>query len=169
MQVKKQQLKLDMEQWTSSNWGRNTSRLYIVTLFNLYTEGMGVCQVASVMSDFFDSMDCSLPGSSVHGILQARKLEWVAMHSSRGSSRPKDWTCLLKLLHCRQILYCWATWKALYAEYVMDWRNHKLELRLPREISTTSDIQTPPPLRQKAKRNEWASWWEWKRRLKKLG
>ena len=33
-----------------------------------------------------DPMDCSLPGSSVHGILQARKLEWVAMPSFRGFS-----------------------------------------------------------------------------------
>ena len=33
-----------------------------------------------------DSVDCSLPGFSVHGILQARTLEWVAMPSSRGSS-----------------------------------------------------------------------------------
>ena len=33
-----------------------------------------------------DPMDCSLPGSSVHGILQARTLEWVAMPSSRGST-----------------------------------------------------------------------------------
>ena len=39
-----------------------------------------------------DTMDCSLPGSSVHGILQARILEWVAGLSSRGSSPPKDWT-----------------------------------------------------------------------------
>ena len=37
-------------------------------------------------------MDHSPPGSSVHGILQARILEWVAMPSSRGSSLPKDWT-----------------------------------------------------------------------------
>ena len=39
-----------------------------------------------------DPMDCNLPGSSVHGILQARRLEWVAMPSSRGSSQPRDWT-----------------------------------------------------------------------------
>ena len=39
-----------------------------------------------------DPMDCSLPGSSVHGILQARVLEWVAMPFSRGSSQPKDRT-----------------------------------------------------------------------------
>ena len=35
----------------------------------------------------YDPMDCSLPGSAVHGILQATTLEWVAMPSSRGSSR----------------------------------------------------------------------------------
>ena len=37
-------------------------------------------------------MDCSPPGSSVHGILQARILEWIAMPSSRGSSQPRDRT-----------------------------------------------------------------------------
>ena len=36
-------------------------------------------------------MDCSPPGSSVHGISQARILEWVAISFSRGSSRPRDW------------------------------------------------------------------------------
>ena len=41
-----------------------------------------------------DPMDCSPPGSSVHGILQARILEWVAISSSRGSSQPsRDRTC----------------------------------------------------------------------------
>ena len=39
-----------------------------------------------------DPMDCSLPGSPVHGILQARTLEWIAMLSSRGSSQPRDRT-----------------------------------------------------------------------------
>ena len=43
------------------------------------------CSVASVVSD-------SLPCSSVHGILQARILEWVSMHSSRGSFQPRDQT-----------------------------------------------------------------------------
>ena len=37
-------------------------------------------------------VDCSPPGSSVHGILQARILEWVAISSSRGSSQPRDRT-----------------------------------------------------------------------------
>ena len=39
-----------------------------------------------------DPMDCSLPGSSVHGILQARILEWVTISFSRGSSQPRDRT-----------------------------------------------------------------------------
>ena len=38
----------------------------------------------------FDPMDCSPPGSSVHGILQARILEWVAISISRGSSKLRD-------------------------------------------------------------------------------
>ena len=44
------------------------------------------------MPDSCDPMDCSLPGSSVHGILQARIPEWVAISFSRGSSRPRNQT-----------------------------------------------------------------------------
>ena len=39
-----------------------------------------------------DPIDCSPPGSSVHGILQARTLEWVAISFSRVSSQPRDGT-----------------------------------------------------------------------------
>ena len=42
----------------------------------------------------YDPMYCSLPGSSVHGIFQARVLEWVAISFFRGSSQPRDWTCI---------------------------------------------------------------------------
>ena len=42
-----------------------------------------------------DPMDCSPPGSSVHGILQTKILEWVAMPSSGGSPRPRDWISVL--------------------------------------------------------------------------
>ena len=48
----------------------------------------------SVMSDSLWSTGCSPPGSSVHEILQARILEWVVVSSSRGSSWPRDWTCV---------------------------------------------------------------------------
>ena len=46
-----------------------------------------------------DPMDCSPPGSSVHGILQAKILEWVVMPSSRGSFQPRDRTFISCLLH----------------------------------------------------------------------
>ena len=48
-------------------------------------------------------MNCGPPSSSIHGIFQARILEWVAMSSSRGSSQPRLNPCLL---HYRHILYC---------------------------------------------------------------
>ena len=44
------------------------------------------------MSDSCDPMGCSLPGSSVYGILQARILEWVTISFSTGSSWPRNWT-----------------------------------------------------------------------------
>ena len=51
-------------------------------------------------------VDCSLPGSFVHGILQTRILKWVAMPCSRGSSRPKDWTPVSYISSIgRRILY----------------------------------------------------------------
>ena len=50
-----------------------------------------------------DSTDYSPPGSSVHGILQARILEWAAISSSKGSSRPRDQTHVSCIY--RKILY----------------------------------------------------------------
>ena len=60
-----------------------------------------------------DHIDCSLTGSSVHGILQARILEWVAIASSRAPSQPRDWA-RISYVSCigRWILYHWATWEA---------------------------------------------------------
>ena len=48
--------------------------------------------VAQSCPSLCDPVDSSPPGSTVHGILQARMLEWVAMPSSRGSSQPRDQT-----------------------------------------------------------------------------
>ena len=52
--------------------------------------------VAQSSQTLWDPMDCSLPGVSVHRILQVRKLEWVAITFSRGSSPPRDQTLLLQ-------------------------------------------------------------------------
>ena len=65
-------------------------------------------------------LDCSLPGASVHEVLQARILEWLAMPSSRGSSWPRDWTHVSCI--GRQVLYYNTTWEALliwYPGYVL--------------------------------------------------
>ena len=56
-----------------------------------------VCVYAKLLQScptLCDPMDCSLPGSSIHGILQARILEWVAMPFSRASFQPRDGTCI---------------------------------------------------------------------------
>ena len=86
-------------------------------------------------------VDFSPPGSSVHGILQARILEWAAMPFSRGSSQCRDQTCISCI--GRWILYHWAIWeihrrdypgnfalawsnlwKALRAELMLLWRRN---------------------------------------------
>ena len=70
-----------------------------------------------------DSMDCSPPGSSVHGILQARILEWVAMPSSRGSSLPRDRTLsLMSPERAGRFFTVSATW-----EVQMNWVGQRKE------------------------------------------
>ena len=56
-------------------------------------------------------MDCGPPGSSVHGILQARILEWVAMPSSRGPFQPRGQIHNSCGSYIKGELNCWATWK----------------------------------------------------------
>ena len=72
-----------------------------------------LCVLVQLCLTLCDPMDCSLPGSSVHEIFQARILEWGAIPFSRGSSPPRDRirvSCI-----GRQILNHWATWEALLA------------------------------------------------------
>ena len=83
----------------------------IVRLGNLYQQVSyllfwwdGKVKSLSHVLTLCDPMDCSPPGLSIHGIFQARVLEWIAISFSRGSSWPRDRTrpCLP---HCRQTLY----------------------------------------------------------------
>jgi len=60
---------------------------------------MIACLHAQSCPTLCDPMNCSLPGSSVHGIFQARILEWVAISSSRGSSLQELNSHFLRLLH----------------------------------------------------------------------
>ena len=54
-------------------------------------------EVTQLCLTLCDPMDCSLSGSSAHGIFQARALEWIAILFSRGSSRPRDRTWVSRI------------------------------------------------------------------------
>ena len=73
--------------------------------------------VAQSCPSLCDFMDCSLSGSSVHRILQARILEWVAIPFSRGSSRPRDRTQVFSIVG--RFFTVWATRKA--PDYQFPW------------------------------------------------
>ena len=88
------------------------------------------CLVSQSCLTLCDPMDCSPPGSFVHGILQARILEWVAIPSCRGSSWPRDWTHVSCI--GGRMLYHWATWEA--------------PIQPPRRKKRAGDARGPPSL-----------------------
>ena len=67
------------EKWMLAHW-----------LMSVRSQVTSNSEVAQSCPTLCDPMDCSLSGSSVHGIFQARVLEWVAISFSMGSSRPRD-------------------------------------------------------------------------------
>ena len=73
------------------------------------------CAPAQLCLILCDPMDCSSPGSSVHGVSQARMLEWVAISSSRGSSQPRNWTPISWVSWIAgRFFTCWAISAVLY-------------------------------------------------------
>ena len=117
--------------WFRKNWVTD------ILWKNILTLCVSVVQLCPTLCD---PVDCSPPGSSMHGILQARILEWVAMPSSRGSSPPKDQTsvshiegrffttepqgslCRLQLLGARKVGGSW--WVKL--PYFLFWKWQKV-------------------------------------------
>ena len=90
--------------WMEEGWWNDRRVEHLVCLLGcmLHESRYCACMTAKLFQScpsLCDTMDCSPQGSSVHGILQARILEWVAMPSSRGSSLPRHWTRLLCALH----------------------------------------------------------------------
>ena len=83
-----------------SMWSQRVWHNWETRCINRYKVKVLVAQSCQTLCN---PMNWSLPGSSVHGILQARILEWIAIPFSRGSFWPKDQN--LSLLHCKQILY----------------------------------------------------------------
>ena len=95
-----------------------------------------------------DPIGCSPPGSTVHGISQARILEWVAISYFRGSSQPWDWTCI-SWVSCigRWIffVYCCASWEApntlLYSSLIP----HPFQISLVRGDWPASGMNSSKP------------------------
>ena len=93
-----------------------------------------------------DSMNCSPPGSSVHGILQARILEWVAMPSSRGSSQPRDRTQVSHFVG--GFFTVWATreawitaWVKIIGNNTSQWEGNYLRLLRPLAKGKQTQVQ----------------------------
>jgi len=142
MQIKKQQLELKMEQWLL---------LLLLLLSRVW---------------LWDPIDGSPPGSSVHGILQVRIVEWVALSFS---NRTMNWFQMGKGA-CQSNIWSPCLFN-FYAEYIM--RNARLDeaqagIKIAGRNINNLDMQVTPTLWQKAKRNQRASWWKWKRRVKKV-
>ena len=106
---------------------RNVNQMYFSPLLRLlcgtindYLDGLDwvppvkcccCCFVTKLCLTLCELMDYSSPGSSVHGILQTRILEWVAIPVSRGFSPPREWTWVSCI--GRRVLYHWATREVL--------------------------------------------------------
>ena len=73
-------------------FNKNRDFLFSVPQFLGWFLDKKVSEVAQSFLTLRNPVDCSLPGSSIHGILQVRILEWVAISFSGGSSQPRDWT-----------------------------------------------------------------------------
>ena len=85
--------------------------LDLVDIFRILCTKVLVTQLCLT---FWDSMDCSPPGSSVHGNLQVRILEWVAIPFSGRSSWPRDWTWVSCI--AGEFFNIWAPFRALPSE-----------------------------------------------------
>ena len=93
-------LRLMLDEWNLSN-----TCIFSIGHITAFTSLKG-SEVAQSCPTLCDPMDCSLPGSSAHGIFQARVQEWVAISFSRRSSWSRDRTCV-PCISCtgRWILY----------------------------------------------------------------
>ena len=95
---------------------KSVIKLFVFRITFLRPVPRSICcccrSVTELCLTLYDPMDCSTPGSSVCGILQARILEWIAISLSRGSSRTRDWTHISCI--GRQFLYHRALREVIY-------------------------------------------------------
>ena len=109
-------------------------------------------------------MDCSLPGFSIHGILQARVLEWVAISFSRGSSLPRDRTQVSRIAGRHFNLWATRGYLEIFAEFILQTHFdflYKFDIRKVLSHSVMSNflwpygLQPTPPLSMEFSRQEY--------------
>ena len=98
--------------WGGDSWRKRDVSVHACVVCMYTYVYMSVCVQLLSCVWLCDPMNLSLSGSSLHGILQAGIMEWAAISFSRGSSWPRDWTCLSYT--GRWILHHCITWEALY-------------------------------------------------------
>ena len=130
-----------------------------------------VCVCAQSCPTPCDYLDHSPPGSSVHGILQARVLEWVSIAFSKGSSQPGDST----RVSCigRRILYNWATWESPFPKAAAAAANSLHSHPTLCDPIDGSPLGSPVPGILQARTLEWvaisfSNAWKWKVKVKSL-
>ena len=142
MQAKRQLLEVNIEQQIGSKLGKECIKaVYSHPAYLTYMQNK-VKLVAQSCLTLCDLIDCSLPGSSVHGIFQARILEWVAISFSRGSSQPRDGTQVSSIAGRRFTVR--ATREVEYIMWNAGLDEAQAGIKVAGEISTTSDIQMIP-------------------------
>ena len=99
--------KKNLEMTTAICWPVSAYKSSLSTLHTLSCSYL----VSQSCPPLWEPMEHSLPDSSVHGIFQARILEWIAISSSRGSSQTRDWTCISRVSCTGRILYHGVTWE----------------------------------------------------------
>ena len=101
-----------------SEEGRGRARIWYIGVLQQRAGSLNIeSEVAQSCLTLCDPIDYSLPSSSVHGILQARIVEWVAFPFSRGSSWPRDWSRVYCI--ARRFFIVWVTRKWKKNRYLM--------------------------------------------------
>ena len=108
---------------------------------------MCVCSVIPSCPTLCNPLDCRPPGSSIHGIFQARIQEWVAISYCRGSSLPRDGICI-SCVSCigrigRWILYHCTTWEAQMSPRQLQINVSKLEFLVNPSTSSSHPKLVP--------------------------
>ena len=136
--------RLEAQIYSSMSYLKNKYKPLLTISFPL-----AMCMLKSLQScpTLCDPMDCSSPGSSVHGILQPRILEWVAMPSSTGSSWSRDWTldpesCLMSPVLASGFFTTSMTWEA-FSPFLQTQFSRKNDLSSHSFLKPQSLFQVP--------------------------